>query len=674
MNRSDGGLDKINGQADQIEGRILEQDRGADKQTWGAIFPLRAGWASARHPASSFRSDLSVIAASARLIVFIGLIAILYFGRPVFVPLAVAILLTFILAPFVRALRRCHFGHFPSIITVVILAFLTIFGLGVVLGQQVKHLAAALPKYESTLTKKIDALRGATAGRGTLGKVSNVLRNLGQELADAQTESQSSVATQSQLSPIQVEIHQPAPAPLEVIQRIINPLLDPLMTTGIIIIFVIFFLVQREDLRDRIIRLAGSTDLQRTTIALDDAGHRLSRYLLAQLALNAAFGVTIGGGLALIGIPNPVLWGILAATLRFVPYIGAFIAAAFPLALAVAVDPGWTAVILTAALFLFVELVVGQIVEPLLYGHSTGVSPVAVVVAAMFWTWLWGPIGLLLSTPLTVCLDVLGRHIDRLRFLDILLGSRPALNPVESFYHRILSGNSDEAFEQAEHMLKTKSLSNFYDEVGIEGLRLAAIDAQRGALDQKGLQKIRVAVEGLVTDLSQRDDVKPSGRAAANGPELTAQSAELPVLCRDKLQGPWASATAVLCISGPSPLDEAATVILAQIFEKHGFGIKVKNNQVVSPGNVFQLCGEGVALVCVSYIDVGDARSRARAAIRRVQAQIPNVTVLAGLWGPNKDESGAIRNELKASYYANSFSEAVRLCSKAAQVPRFWAV
>src|SRR5262249_28116181 len=187
--------------------------------------------------------------------------------------------------------------------------------------------------------------------------------------------------------------------------------------------------------------------------------------------------------------------------------------------------------------------------------------------------------------------------------------------------------------------------------------------------------KIRVAVEGLVADLCQLDDVKPSTGAATGESELTAvQSAELPMLRRDKLQGPWAGATAVLCIAGPSPLDEAATVMLAQIFNKHGFGVQVKKHQVVSPGNVFQLGGEGVALVCVSYVDIGDAQSRARAAIRRVQAQIPKVTVLAGLWGPNKDESGAIRNELKASYYANTFSEAVRLCIKAAQVPRFWAV
>jgi predicted PurR-regulated permease PerM len=671
MDRSDDSLEKIDDQRDQLEDKTLQQDRETNKQTRAAILPLGAGWASGRRSASSLKSNISVIAASAKLIIFIGLVAILYFGRPVFVPLAVAILLAFILAPLVRALRRWRFGRIASVISVVLLAFLAIFGLGMVLGEQVTHLAAELPKYQDTLTKKIDALRGATAGRGTLGQASDVLRNLNREL---QSEPQSGLGTAAgqRMNPVPVEVLPPAPGPLEVIQKIINPLLDPLMTTGIIIIFVIFFLVQREDLRDRLIRLAGSTDLHRTTTAIDDAALRLSRYLLTQTALNAAFGAIIGGGLALIGVPNPVLWGILAAALRFVPYIGAFIAAAFPLALAVAIDPSWTTVILTAALFVTVELIVGQVLEPLLYGHSTGISPVAVVVAAMFWTWLWGPIGLLLSTPLTVCLDVLGRHIDWLRFLDILLGSKSALNPPESFYHRILSGNSDEAFEQAENMLQTDSLSRFYDKVAVEGLRLAAIDAHRGALDLNSLKKIRTAVEGLVADLSQFDDGKLSPSITPAAGHDKSESAGLPMLRRDELQGVWASPTAVLCVSGPSPLDEAATTFLAQVFEKHGFGVRMEKHQVVSPGNIFHLGCEGVAVVCVSYIDVGDAPLRARAAVRRVQRQMPNVSVLAGLWGPNKDESGAIRSELKASYYANSLSEAVRLCIRAAQRPRYW--
>jgi predicted PurR-regulated permease PerM len=680
MDRSDDASGKIGDHSDQPENTILQQGADAQDQVRTMANPLRVGWAPGRGPAPSFTSNLSVIAATAKLISGIGVIAILYFGREVFVPLAVAILLTFILAPLVRVLRRWHFGRIPSILTVVLIAFLAIFGLGIVLGEQVAHLAAALPKYQDTLTKKIEKLRGAAAETGTLGQASNVLRNLSEELKDTKSGPQPSLATDRQLTPVPVEIYETAKAPLQVVQRVITPLVDPLTTTGIIVVFVIFFLVQREDLRDRLIRLAGSTDLHRTTAAIDDAGHRLSRYLLAQSALNAAFGITIGVGLALIGVPNPVLWGILAAVLRFVPYIGAIIAAAFPLALAVAVDPGWTTLILTAALFLVVELTVGQVVEPLLYGHSTGISPVAVVVAAMFWTWLWGPIGLLLSTPLTVCLDVLGRHVEWLRFLDVLLGSRPALSPAQAFYHRILSGSPDEAFEQAEDLLKMKSLSSYYDEVAIEGLRLAERDARRGVLDPNSSQKIRVAVEGLVADLSHFDDVTPPPGAsdedtAIAGPSgaKQSQSVELPVLSRDKLHGSWASPTAVLCIPGPSPLDEAATLMFAQILEKHGVGVQIKKNQVVSSGNIFHLSGEGVAMVCLSYIDNGDAPTRARAAIRRVQRQLPNATVMMGLWGPNKDESGSLRSELKASFYAHSLREAAKICIKDAQRPRYWA-
>jgi predicted PurR-regulated permease PerM len=674
MDRPSDGLDKI---SDQSRGKIQQPDGGGQERAPTVVYP-RVGWGLGRSPVSSLTSNLSIIAASAKLIIGIGIVAILYFGREVFVPLAVAILLTFVLAPLVRVLRRWRFGRIPSIVTVVLIAFLALFGLGMVLGEQVTHLAAALPKYQDTLTKKIETLRGAAAETGALGQASKVLRNLGQELKDIQPGSEASATT---LRPVPVEIYETAKAPLQVIQRVISPLVDPLVTTGIIIVFVIFFLVQREDLRDRLIRLAGSTDLHRTTVAIDDAGQRLSRYLLAQSALNGAFGVTIGVGLALIGVPNPVLWGILAAVLRFIPYIGAIIAAAFPLALAVAVDPGWTTVILTAALFLVVELIVGQVIEPLLYGHSTGISPVAVVVAAMFWTWLWGPIGLLLSTPLTVCLDVLGRHVERLRFLDVLLGSRSHLTPAQSFYHRILSGNPDEAFEQAEDMLKTKSLSGYYDEVAIEGLRLAEHDARRGALDYNGSQKVRLAVEGLVADLCHFDDVKPSVGAIDNeesdiadaGRPSESQPVDLPVLRREELVGAWASAKPVLCIPGPSPLDEATAVILAQILEKHGIGVQVKKNQAVSSENIYHLSGEGVALVCLSYIDVGDAPARARAAVRRIQRQIPNVTVLVGLWGPNNDESGTIRSELKASFYAHSLREAAKICIKDAQRPRYWA-
>lgn len=617
--------------------------------------PTGLDWTPARSRLPSLRSNLSVIAAAAKLLIFIGLVAILYFGRPVFVPLAVAVLLAFILAPLVRVLHRWHLGRLAAIGIVVLTAFLAILGLGMILAAQVTHLAAALPQYQDTLARKISGLRGM-AGGGALGRAAQVLRDLMTERAE--------IAEQGS-APIAVQIHQPIPAPVEVIQTIMSPLLEPLLTTGIIVVFVIFFLVQREDLRDRLIRLAGSTDLHRTTVAIDDAGHRLSRYLLTQTVLNGTFGVIIGSGLSLIGVLNPLLWGILAALLRFIPYVGVFIAAGFPLALAAAVDPGWTTVAWTAALFLTVELVIGQVLEPLLYGQSTGVSPVAVVVAAMFWTWLWGPVGLLLSTPLTVCLDVLGRHVDRLRFLDILLGAKPALSPAESFYHRILSGNCDEEFEQAERMLKTRPLSSFYDEVAIEGLRLAAIDAHRGALDVKSLQKIRAAVGGLVTDLSHLVDVMPSADAAKAFADASKVAAATDLAIADQQDG-GANPPTVLCIPGPSPLDEVAANILAHVLRKHGLGVRVEKHELVQPGSVLSL-DEEAPLVCLSYIDVGDAAVRARAAIRRVQRQVPNATVVVGLWGPNKDDSG--RDQLKPSHYASSFSEAAQLCVKGAQLP-----
>src|ERR1700743_835526 len=324
------------------------------------------------------------------------------------------------------------------------------------------------------------------------------------------------------ITPVPVEVLQPDPGALESLRSLIAPLISPLATTGIIVIFVIFILIQREDLRNRLIRLAGSHDLQRTTPALDDAGSRLSRLFLNQLLINTGFGILIGTGLWLIGIPSAVLWGILATVLRFVPYIGSIIAAVFPLALAVAVDPGWSMLVWTAALFFVVEPAVGQIVEPMVYGRSTGLSPVAVVVSATFWTALWGPIGLVLATPLTVCLVVLGRHVERLAFLDVMFGDRPALSPAEIFYQRMLAGDPTEATEKAEEFLKERSLSSYSDEVAIKGLQLAQADLDRDALDQSRLVRIRDTVMEFVSDLSDQADVEPTGERSTEDAEAAA--------------------------------------------------------------------------------------------------------------------------------------------------------
>jgi predicted PurR-regulated permease PerM len=326
-----------------------------------------------------------------------------------FIPIALAILLSFVLAPLVRALQRWHVPRGLAVGGVVLLTLMSIiFALGGVIAAQVSQLAGDLPRYEVTMREKIKSLRGTTATSGTLERAADVLQDLSKELnkpRDTTTTlipSPQPAAPGQEVKPIPVEVRQPPPTTLESIAALIAPLLAPLTTTGIIAIFVVFILLQREDLRNRFIKLAGSHDLQKTTAALDDAATRLSRLFLIQLALNTSFGITIGAGLWMIGVPSPVLWGILAAILRFVPYIGAFISAVFPLTLAAAVDPGWSMLLWTGVLFLVSEPVVGQVIEPLVYGHSTGLSPVAVVASATFWTAMWGPVGLVLATPLTV--------------------------------------------------------------------------------------------------------------------------------------------------------------------------------------------------------------------------------------------------------------------------------
>jgi hypothetical protein len=351
-----------------------------------------------------------------------------------------------------------------------------------------------------------------------------------------------------------------------------------LATFGIVFVVAVFALLQREDLRDRLIRLVGSSDLHRTTLAIDDGGRRLSRYFLTQLSVNAAFGVVIGVGLLVIGVPNPVLWGILSALLRFVPYVGSFISAVLPLALAAAVEPGWSMVLWTLGLYAVVEGVTGQVIEPMLYGHSTGLSPFAVVVAAIFWSWLWGPVGLILSTPLTLCLVVMGRHVKRLEFLDVMLGDRPALTPVESFYQRILAGDADEAEAHAELQLKERSLSTYYDEVVLKALQLAAHDSQRGALDQEQLDRIKTAVKAVVSGLASHHDQDPpptKGDKRAVGP--TDAGEDLPhnphpedVDPPGSLPAAWRGPSAVLCIAGRGPLDESAASMLTQLLGKHG--------------------------------------------------------------------------------------------------------
>ena len=628
---------------------------------------------------------MALLSAVATAILAAMIIAMLYFGREIFVPIALAILLSFVLAPLVAILQRIHVPRGFAVVSVVVLAFALIFAMGSLLATQLTQLAGDLPRYQSTISEKIQSFRDTKAGRGTLERASDMLKDLSKELdkpkvavpADASSSIVSPNSTRPQ-APVPVELRQPDPGALESLRTLISPLVHPLATTGIIIIFVIFILLQREDLRNRIIRLAGSYDLQRTTAALDDAARRLSRLFLTQLIVNGAFGVVIGLGLWLIGIPSAILWGILAAVLRFVPYIGAVIAAAFPLALAVAVDPGWSMLLWTLTLFIIVEPVVGHVIEPMVYGRSTGLSPVAVVASATFWTALWGPIGLVLATPLTVCLVVLGRHVERLEFLDVMFGDRPALSPPEIFYQRMLAGDPTEAAEKAEQFLKERSLASYYDEVALKGLQLAQVDAERGALDPARLTKIRDAVSEFAGDLSDQED-RTSAKVnlttdaeASSAVESVAEDSareNLSFLSKEDLPLEWQGEHPVLCLAGRSLIDEAAAIMLAQLSTAHGLAARVEGAEALSTTNVFRLETTGVAIICLVYLD-SSGPAHMRYSVRRLRRKSPKATIILGCWVRDIEPAALelLREGAKADLVAASLGEALKLCIEATGV------
>lgn len=613
------------------------------------------------------------------LAVGVVLIAALYFGREVFIPLVLAVLLSFVLGPVVNLLRRIKLGRVPSVIVAVLLALAVIGGIGTVIGTQVAGLAGNLPQYQATVSKKFAGLQA-----GWLGEANRVISKFSHQVHDA-TQKADAAGTAASTGPAGgtpkaqlVKVQEPDPSPFTLAEKVLGPIVEPLTTVGIVLVVVVFLLLQREDLRNRMIRLFGSGDLHRTTVAMDDAAGRLGTYFLAQLGMNAAFGVIVGVGLWIIGVPSPVLWGVFSALMRFVPYIGAFISAVFPLALAAAVDPGWSMVIATAALFLVAEPLFGQVIEPLLYGHSTGLSPFAVIVSTLFWGFLWGPIGLILATPFTVCLVVLGRHVDSLEFLDIMLGDRPPLTPIENFYQRMLSGDPDEVRDLAEAMLKERSLSSYYDEVALKGLQLAANDYARGVVTPAQLENIRASSRSLVEDFEDHEDVEPTAKDKSVSPNQTPTLAErahprneaVPGQAppREGLPEAWRGDTPVLCVAGRGPLDEASSAMLAQLLRKHGLGARVAGYKAVSRDGIRDLDLTGVAMVCISYLDISGNPAHLRYLLERLKRRAPGIPVLVGLWpvGEKVLSDAAIGRQIGADAYVSSLRDGVEACLRTA--------
>ncbi|HEX4080316.1 MAG TPA: AI-2E family transporter [Rhizomicrobium sp.] len=591
--------------------------------------PDTAGRAAER---GAFPPSDSHLRFAASMVVAAIVIAGVYFARPVLVPLALAILLAFALAPVVTLLRRWRVGHVVSVLLATLFAMAAMCVVVLFIGTQLAHLAADLPHYQRNIAHKLRSLETSATSDNLIGRTSSLLDTLGNQLsAPSAGNGQIGVPGVQEERPVPVVIRQPAVSPFEIIENISRPLLDPLATGGIAIIFVVFILLQKEDLRDRFIWVAGTGDLQRAKIGLDDGASRVSRYLLTQTVINTVFGALVGTGLWLIGVPNPGLWGLLAMMLRFIPYVGVPLAAAMPLLLSLAVDPGWSKVFWTAGLYVGLEAITGQVVEPFLYGKSAGLSPLAVVAAATFWTWVWGPVGLLLSTPLTLCLAVLGRHVEHLRFLDVLLGNRPPLAHEESFYLRVLAGDPDNAALLAEAFLKEHSACEYYDIV-LKALAFAQADVDRGALDIPRCNAVKELIDELIQNLSDHQEPAAGATALDQQPDIDGTGSANP----HSLAG--GAGQAVLCVAGRNVLDEAAALLLVDLLGKRGIGARVVSANEASSANVQRLDPSDVRFICLSYIDPGNG-TNAHYLIRRLRRRIPGVQAIAGFWGLSGDNS-----------------------------------
>jgi predicted PurR-regulated permease PerM len=573
-------------------------------------------------------------------------VATLYYGRDIFIPFTLAILLSFLLAPLVNWLRHLRIPRVPAVILVVSFAFAVIAGLSMLVASQLVNLANNLPSYQQTMQEKIRSIRNAAPGGGALDRTSEVVEALGEELSGEKDGAPTTASKKKKpkQEPLPVRIEPGSESPIESARSVIEPLVGPLGTAGIVIVFVIFVLLQPSDLRDRFIRLAGS-DLHRTTEGLNEAAARVSRYLLMQLVVNATYGIPVGIGLYFIGVPGAFLWALLATLLRFIPYLGPFIAAFFPLILSFAVDPGWSMFLWTIALVLTLELISNNLIEPWLYGSSTGLTPVAVILSAIFWTLLWGPVGLIMATPLTVCLVVLGRYVPQLKFLDVLLGSEPVLTPEERLYQRLLTGNVEEAIEIAEAQVEEHSLPEFYDSAGLGTLRLVENDLDHGSFDGDR-KKISDGMRAVLEDLREHAERKEGGRA-------------------EEQSDRWRGAL-TLCIAGRSELDGVAARMVAHALESRGVATRLVPASALALDTIGNLDLVGAEVACISYLS-NAPQTYARFVCRRLKRRAPNLKIVLGLWNLQRDTLSAdeFAESVGADAAVSTVSEAVRYAEAA---------
>jgi len=585
-------------------------------------------------------------------------IAGLYFAQDFLIPLGLSLLLSFLLAPLCNRLERWKLGRIPSVIIVVALGIGLLAGIGWIVTGQLIDLGNKLPGYRNNIHSKVERWR---ARAGNFSEPTQVLQESLKDLTapkptsvpttrDLETAAQSPQKPPSPpvakavenlsgiptTQPIQVEIKEREPTPIQFLKNYIAPYISPLATAAMVIVFVIFILLQREDLRDRLIRLVSQGQINLTTQAMNDAATRISRYLFMQLVVNVTYGIPIGIGLWFIGVPNAFLWGLMATLLRFIPYIGPWIAASVPLFLSIAAFPDSQHFLMTASLYIIVELISNNVVEPWLYGASTGLSATAVVVSAVFWTWLWGPLGLLMSTPLTVCLVVLGKYVPQLQFLDILLGDEPVLEPHVKVYQRLLAMDQEEATELVEEFLKEKNLVDVYDEVLIPALGLAEIDRHRGLLDDQRQKYIRQSMKEMVEDLGERYRLSDSEAEGAQQTERrNANGNGHGNGDHDEQKG------CVLCLPARDEADEIVAMMLAQALEQSGCPARYIPVAALASEMLDIVEKYDAKAVCISALPPS-ALAHARYLCKRVRGRLKDVPVVIGLWGTKVDPKKAL--------------------------------
>ena len=573
-------------------------------------------------------------------------VTVLYVGRQLLIPLALAAMLTFLLAPLVASIER-WIGRIAAVLIVVALLCSVVGGAGWLLASQVIDLAAELPNYQTNIDNKLHAIRLPTGG--AFGRFSHSVSELQKQLPDSlepppnapgsMPETRATTAARSRNVPA---AQQPMPVRIvesqshlpQILQSAATGLLGPLGTAGLVLLLLIFMLLKREDLRGRVIRLIGQGRISATTRALDDAGSRVARYLTMQLLVNVSFGSCVAIGIYFIGVPNAVLWGAFAALMRFVPYVGVWIAAAVPILLSFAVSTSWLSPLLTLGLFVVLELINANAVEPWLYGSSTGVSSVALIIAAVFWTWLWGPIGLVLAVPLTVCLAVMGRHVPKLQFLSVLLSEEQALAPHEECYHRLLAFGLDEAHDLAEAYVKTNSLTSLYDSVLIPTVALAEMDAQRDELDAEQRSLIHLHIQDLVEDFGSAPPSKSQLAADKAVAQLTPFPLSAPT-CR------------VLCIPARAYRDELAGAMLVQLLQQQDFDAE-NASAVLSSGELVEMAAKSdPEAICISVV-APSTLIHARYLSAKVRARLPRVKIVVGIWGATEN-MGSASERLRSS-------------------------